>query len=95
MPEIDEEAKQELFDAAEQGQQVRAMTEHRGWTEFIEPGLRGNVGAAMAEFLNAKKFEDMVAAQQKLKVINGLFNQIDTMIKLGDEAIEKLKKVKQ
>lgn len=73
---------------------VKAMIEHPGWTEVLEPQLKRHKQSLMNELLSANltKAEEFIFVRQSIHACDSVFALIKSIISLGEKAAEMLQK---
>jgi len=90
--ELSDAEKKELQQKASEGEQLRDLTNHPGWTGVLLPRLKKLRGNLIQQMLTQKL--DLVGFQmhqQSINAIDNLLGGIDNAIIRGDAAREKLK----
>ena len=83
----------ELRSLIGEAQKVKAMSEHPGWKEVIEPHLLRKA-AQFAQQLLTVKPEELAPVQARAAACNDVLNLVDGVIKAGELAQEKLEELK-
>ncbi len=75
---------------------LKALLDHQGWKEVLEPMLRAEEKQAEGHLLNGdiKDFNEFVQTRSNVKAAKRVFATIDSLIAIGENAAEMLEKEK-
>jgi len=92
---MDDETRAELIGQAEAFRAVDEMVKTTGWQKFILPRFDRLKEAHQQHLMNARDMTEVIKAQESIKAIEMLLQDIDICKAEGKEAIETLAKEKE